>query len=355
MLGPSNSEEFPHFRKKTSRWESGSMASPSCTFVCCVESGSLEVGTVRMVESLRRWGGAFAASPVIAVTPRGGPGLARTTLDTFKKLQVRYLREHPPSPYAWFKFYNKPQALALAEGLADTDFIGWLDSDLVFVGEPQAFLLGEHEDFAACASDKEQGSAGPEDAFDPLWKANGAALGIELDSLPWVVTELEGVRIRLYWNGGVFVYRRSTRMGQHYRDACTKLMDARNRSSASGFSIGINEMSAIGFAVHQRGLKWRGLPYSHNFIMGSKTHAKWYREDQLRAARVVHYHDGMWPWFWDTFLNCLRATHPEVAQWLAQLGPMKNEASLFNRAWGKALRMARDRQERKYLGTCRFV
>ena len=54
------------------------------TFVCCVESGSLESQTIRMVESLRRYGGKFANAPVIAVTPRFGAPLSKATLQVLK-------------------------------------------------------------------------------------------------------------------------------------------------------------------------------------------------------------------------------------------------------------------------------
>lgn len=42
----------------------------SMTVVACVESGVLEPLTIRMVDSLRRFGGRFANTEVVAVTPR---------------------------------------------------------------------------------------------------------------------------------------------------------------------------------------------------------------------------------------------------------------------------------------------
>jgi hypothetical protein len=331
------------------------ITSPSVSFICCVESGPLEVQTLRLIESLRLWGGVHARAPVIAVTPRPGPGLARETLKAFDRLEVRYLRRAPVSSYDWFNFYNKPLAVAIGEEAATTEAVAWLDSDMLVVGDPTELRLRSDEDFLACASDKEMGSSGPDDPYDPLWRANCRVLGIDLESLPWLVTEQEKARIRLYWNGGLFVYRRSTRFGARYLQTCTAMMDARNRTSAPGFSIGFNEMSAIGLSMHLMGLKWRALPHSHNYSMGSKSHAQWYREEQLRAARIVHYHDSMWPWFWDTFVECLHAAHPEVAGWLSPQGPMHNSASIFNRLWGKALRSSRDRKQREYVETCRSV
>jgi lipopolysaccharide biosynthesis glycosyltransferase len=289
------------------------------------------------------------------MTPRPGPGLGAATLACFAKHGVRYLHESTSSPYTWFRFYNKPLAMAAAENMATTDTIGWLDSDVLVVREPDLLRLADHEDFAACASDKEMGSSGPVDPFDRIWTANCKALGIDIESLPWVETERERLRIRLYWNSGVFVYRRGTGLGRQFLETCTKLLDSRNKLDANGFSISICEMSAVTLAVHQLGLKWRGLPFSHNFIVASRSHKQWYREAQLRDACIVHYHDAMWPWFWDTLMACLEATHPDVAEWLQRLGPMKNPATLPRRLWARALKTLRTREEQKYIASCHFV
>ena len=112
---------------------------PSISFVCCVKSGILEGATVRMIESLRRWGGAFARAPVYAVTPRYDAPLSRATHENFKRLDVRHLYLACKTPYSWFKYYNKPIALDAADAVADTETIAWLDSDILIVGEPEAF------------------------------------------------------------------------------------------------------------------------------------------------------------------------------------------------------------------------
>ena len=53
-----------------------SAAAGRICFVACVESGQLEAQTVRLAESIRRFGGSFADSEILAVTARFGPPLA---------------------------------------------------------------------------------------------------------------------------------------------------------------------------------------------------------------------------------------------------------------------------------------
>lgn len=325
------------------------------TFVCCVESGPLEVQTVRMIESLRRWGGRLANAPIVAVTPRFGPPLARKTLQTFEKFDVRYLRHSGKTQYSWFHFLNKPLALVAAEEYTNSETLCWLDSDLLILSEPDKLLMNEGEDFLGCHSDKEMGTTGPDDPFEPLWKESCRVVGLELDDLPMVVTEQDQQKIRLYWNGGIFVYRRSTGFAEQYLRTCLRLMDARYASKASGYSVGFNEMSAIGLAMVKSGLAWRSLPYSHDYIMSSLTHNIWYSEDSLKEAKIIHYHDAMWMWFWPTLIECLQATHPDVAEWLAPLGPMKNEAALPWRAMSRSLKYLRGHSRQAYQKSCRAV
>jgi len=106
---------------------------PEMTFVCCVESGSLESQTVRMVTSLRKRGGQFANAPIVAVTPRFGPPLSKQTHRAFDALDVTYIRRTSKFRFSWFKFLNKPLSLVFAEESIDSEVIGFLDSDLLFV------------------------------------------------------------------------------------------------------------------------------------------------------------------------------------------------------------------------------
>jgi hypothetical protein len=332
------------------------MTNPDITFVCCVESGSLESQTIRMVESLRRFGGEYATAPIIAVTPRFGPPLSKDTLENFKKFEVTHLRPQIKTNYSWFKFLNKPLALVAAEDHISTEAVSWLDSDLLIVGEPEKLALLPSEDFLGFpVESKEMGTTGSGDPYEPLWQEFCRILGIDIEALPWITTVETNERVRLYFNGGIFVYRRSTGFAHQYLNTCLQLLDAHVGTKAEGYNIGIKEMSAIGFAVIKMGLTWRSLPYSHDYVMLSKTHDEWYKEELLREARIVHYHDSMWPWFWPVFLECLQKTHPEVEQWLATLGPMSNQAPRQWRLFSNILKKLRTGSEEAYKQNCLIV
>jgi hypothetical protein len=326
------------------------------TFVCCVESGSLEFQTIRMVESLRRYGGKFANAPVVAVISRFGPPLSRTTRQIFDRYEIEYLllrSDMRSNRYSWNNFMNKPHAILAVDQRSKSETIGWLDSDLLFVSEPDKLNLRADESFVACTSDPVGGTTGLTDPLEAYWLSICMALNLDIESLPWVITEIEQARIRYYFNSGMFVYRRETSFAKQYLENCTKILDAHISSKVCQYFF--TDQVALGLTAFQLGLPWRSLPYSHNSIMSSSTHNTWYSEDALRKACIIHYHDSMWPAFWPVFLECLRNTHPEVEKWLASLGPMSNQAPLQWRLMDKVLKKFRARADNTYNQNCRIV
>lgn len=326
---------------------------PRITFACCVESGWLEAQTVRLVESLRKFGGRFASLPIIAVTPRLGPPLSATTRATFQACNVQYVRRNTTDRYTWFNFLNKPLALLYAEPLIHTECVCWLDSDLLIVREPEQLELSQTEDFLAFPSQiKEMGTTGPGDPYESFWQACSDVVGIKLDDLPWVITAETDERIRLYFNSGLFVYRHHSGFAAEYLRLTRALLDSRVTTRAPGYGLGFKEMVSVGFAVTALALRWRALPYSYNYSMSSLDHQERYRLEALQEARVVHWHDSMWPPFWSTFLTCMREAHPAVATWLASLGYMRVNTPLHFRLYSRWLRALRSRQAERYSASC---
>jgi hypothetical protein len=326
---------------------------PPITFVTCIESGPLETQVVRMVESLRKFGGSLSNCPVWAIKPRFGPPLSRHTCRELDRLGIVYRKTHRTDPHGWYAYINKTRALILAEREVPTEFVGWLDADLLFTGEPNELLPRPGEDMTACSSDNSGGTTGPGDKCEPFWREACAVVGIDLEQLPWVTTEREGDRIRLYWNSGVFAFRKGTGLAAEHDRCTTRLLDVNLGSAVTG--VFFTEQYALALAAAKLGLRFRQLPHSHNYEMGSAIHPAWYCEEKLRAARIVHYHDCLWPAFWPTFIGCLRATHPSVADWLEPLGPMKNEAPAVFRVVTKLLKRKREKAGERFKATCRFV
>jgi hypothetical protein len=324
----------------------------SITFVCCVESGWLESCTIRMIESLRRWGGRLSNAPVIAITPRFGAELSADTLKFFEKRNVEYRRFLAPNKYAWKGFLNKHYALLEAESNSKSEIICWLDSDLLILQEPTLLLLESGKDFAACTPDANGATTGLGDPMEPFWMRACELAGVSIEELPWVETELERKQVRFYFNSGVFAYRRSTGFAQEHLYTTLKCFD---NYLASKITSTFFTQYTLGISAFRNNMSWCSLPHSYNYSMGSKTYEDWYRSDDFKQAKIVHYHDAMWPGFWSIFIKNFNEVHPSVAQWLLELGPLNNTAPLHWRLMNKGLEVIRKKQERDYNRQCRFL
>ena len=318
---------------------------PSVTVVACVEAGELEPKTIRMVDSLRRFGGRFAELDVIAVTPRMGAPLRSETRRRLDELGVRPVRIKPETRYVWHHYMNKAQAVMAAEQLVESDAILWIDSDIIFLREPNQLELPSGVDFLASAPDTGLiGSSGGDDPHDAFWSRCAALIGRDVDELPWLTTG-DGHRIRFYWNAGLFVYRRGTFFGREFVSDFERAMRenvARNHAQVHGM-----DQVILGLTVLRRELGWKAVPDTNNFPVISFIPQN-FDPARLEPVDVLHYHDSMSPDLLPKLLDTLRPAHPEVAAWLDPQGPVVDPSPRWTRAVREAFRLKRAADRRWY-------
>lgn len=318
---------------------------PSTTVVACVEAGELEPKTIRMVDSLRRFGGRFADVEVVTVTPRAGPRLAAETRRRLQNLGVRHIRVRPKTRYVWHHYMNKAQAVMAAEEIVDTDSIFWIDSDIIFLREPNDLELPTGVDFIASAPDTGLiGSSGSDDPHDAFWSRCTSLVGRRVDDLPWLTTG-DGNRIRFYWNAGLFVYRRSTHFGREFVSDFERAMVggvARNHAQVHGM-----DQVILGLTVLRLGIAWKAVQDTNNFpVISFLPHN--FAPRKVEAVDVLHYHDSMSPQLLPKLVETLRPAHPAAAGWLESLGPIVDPSTRPRRALREALRLKRAANRRWY-------
>lgn len=325
---------------------------PSMTIVVCIESGMLEPLTLRMVESLRRFGGRFANLEVIAVTPRSTPVLTRETHRRMEELGIKHLRVFPDNPYVWHHYMNKAEAIAAVESRVTTEAIAWIDSDILFLREPNGLELPPGVDFIASAPDAGViGSGGVTDPNDPFWERSAALIGRVADDLPWLQTG-DGHRIRFYWNAGLYVYRRNTRFGREFLADFKTFLDRQVARTHS--QVHFMDQVVLGLTVIRLGLAWQALPDSSNFPLCSYLPGN-YDGAKITGVSVLHFHDSMEPRLWNKLLETLVPGHPQIREWLEHLGPVIVPSSIPSSLAREGLRMVRGARRRVYYARSGFI
>jgi hypothetical protein len=325
------------------------------TFVLCVESGWLEEQSVRLVKSIREFGGALATSPLIAVRPRVGSSISNRVKKIFIDQDVRLIEENLVTRYDWFPYYNKMLALDVAKPFIETPLVAFLDSDLVFSGEPNNLLLPDGVNFAAVPIDiKEQGTNG-NDEFSAIWRRMCEILGFDFDSIPEIETAWSKQRIKLYFNSGIFISRGYESLDT-FKKSCEALLGARITSAAEGYSEGLKEQGSLTFVA--MGTRYQILDLTYNFPLGSRqltAEFDNYQELAFRGAKIFHLHDSLWPQYFDLLIEKLKPRHPALAEMLSSLGPLKINAPITSRLRNRFLQSRRELQKKRYLAKCTIV
>jgi hypothetical protein len=322
--------------------------------VTVIEAGPLEKQVCLLVESLRRWGGRLATATVVAVKPRRGPELSRTTRITLDRLDVEYCRIHREDGFAWFHYLNKTAAVKHVAA-RHRGVIIWLDADILVVNEPSELLLGPIKasgpKFAACASDKNIGTSRDDDDFAPYFQAACSALGVDFTSLPYVITEDEQIPIRSYWNSGVYAFAASSGFADIHHNFTLSLVSKGIASRES--KLFFSDQVSLGLAAHHLDLKRRNLSLNHNFFVQPANVLS-----RLTAAdsdiRIIHYHGSLWPSAFENFCAGLERSYPEVALWLRGQGPLTNTMHPISRVYRKLLELHRKRESNSAIRKARF-
>ena len=188
------------------RTEGPDEAPSTTSFVLCIENNAIRDQALLLCASIRRFGGRYRRAPILAFAPRPGLGVDVATRRALTAMNVQYVDEPLNTYCPEYGSANRVFAAAWAEAQCDSEFIVVLDSDTVFLDEPE---LPREADVAVRPVDS-KGSAtrGPGDPFEDYWTKLAAIGGTSIERLPYLYTTISGERIRASYNGGLIVARR---------------------------------------------------------------------------------------------------------------------------------------------------
>ena len=155
----------------------------TATFVLCIENNAIRDQALLLCESIRQFGGNYRDSPIMAFSPRAGLAVDGETRRVLAGMGVEYVDEPINATCHEYGPANRVFAGAWAEKRASTDFVVVLDSDTVYLQEPEM----PAGDVAVRPVDaKGSATRGPGDVFEDYWVALAQMCGTTIDRLPYL-------------------------------------------------------------------------------------------------------------------------------------------------------------------------
>ena len=312
---------------------------PSASFVLCIEGNGLRDQALLLCRSIRRFAGRHRDAPILAYAPRPGLGVDRSTRIALEELGVEYIDEPLNTTCLEYAPANRVFAGAHAEARVRSEFLVVIDSDTVWLGEPE---LPADADVAVRPVDlKGSATRGPGDRFEPYWSALAGMHGVSLDRLPFVDTTIGNERIRASYNAGLAIVRRSSgiltrcaeifaaslRAGMRpYAGSGIEIVASTGNVGRAGSEYWGSSQTALALAIWGTTDRVRHYPDHYNLPLHlvaaeSEVDPRWF----ARSPVHVHYHWMFGPRRRDMALELLARLGVPVDQlgWLAGRTPLR--------------------------------
>lgn len=177
-------------------------------FVACIERGVLESQALLLFESIRRYTGRFRHCPIYAVSPRADHGISVSARSKLDELGVVHIDKILNVDCPEYGSANRVAAAAYVEQQHPHDTLVILDSDTLFLREPNEILLQPDVDVAVRpVAVKGMCTSGPTDPFDAYWRDLCRCCGVDYNQLPWTESFADRCRIKASYNAGLVIVR----------------------------------------------------------------------------------------------------------------------------------------------------
>lgn len=247
-------------------------------FVAIAEAGILETQALLLCESIRTFAGAYASSLITVVSPRSNRRPSLATRQRLDKLDVEYLELDIETPRPEYGPSFRVHAAAHVEGRAGPPILVQVDSDTLFLGEPDFALDGI--DLAARPVDlKGMCTAGADDPCDAYWRHLCTLTGVNYEEVPLLTTTVDQHQVRASYNAGLVAVRRGSGLFSKTEQMFVRIVQSEHGShvkpadpvrigsgyiSPHGFAYWGTSQAAISLACTASRACVRILPISHN-------------------------------------------------------------------------------------------
>ncbi len=248
-------------------------------FVLIAEAGLLEEQALILCESIRIFGGRYANAFIAVLSPRPDHRPKESTIQRLEQLNVKYVPLTINSPCPEFGASFKVLGWSEYEKISTADVLIGLDSDTVFLAEPDLEIGSDH---AAVRPVDVVGmcTKGLEDPRDIYWQNLCRICGVEYDLIPYVESTVDRQTVKASYNGGFVIVRRSSHIFQRTAEFFLKSVEAGLRPFANeGLKINAghglvsvegseywgSDQACLSLAIWGANLTARALPQNLNF------------------------------------------------------------------------------------------
>ncbi|MBS1190528.1 MAG: hypothetical protein H6R10_2320 [Rhodocyclaceae bacterium] len=196
------------------------------SIVCCIEAGRLEYETCLMLATWRQFGGDFSDAECFVVRGRSGTEISDASRAFIREMGANYVFAPEYNPAPWFNYSNKICAVRFLQEAAGTEYLVWLDSDVLIAGNPFRHI-GDGIDFAGRCEYLPPAVHYGNGTHIPYWEKISRLLGCNYDEIPWFDLDFPRARLKLFFNSGIFVWRKSSGFASNYCAAFEKILKSR--------------------------------------------------------------------------------------------------------------------------------
>ncbi len=322
--------------------------SKATTFCTCIEAGPLEQQIVMLARSLRAFSSPIAKSRFIAVQPRKGVPISLETKRALAGLDVEYVKRDIVGDYAWYDLINKAAAMSWAETHIATDYLTWVDGDIIFARDPISLLPAAEFGFAARPGEADLGTGG-DDVNEPYWRKMSDIVGVSYKDAEIIKSIPDNVSIYEYYQSGVYTVHKEEGISQRHFDFMKRMIDAKVASKTCG--VYHHDQATLAMAV--RGTRRPRIRYdwllNFNFNMLGEDGIK---VEKMPDCIVLHYHGSLHPEFFAGAKKYLPMLPERSQALIRECAPFTVQLPLHTRAARKLVREFRARLKKKYQQAC---
>ena len=308
-------------------------------FVLVIEAGDLEIKSVLLIKSIRKFGGEFSDCPIWAVQPRLGRNLSEQTLNALFDNDVIFIKANL-NRRVWkdYPLANKPYAAAFIESIVfnNVDTLVFLDSDIIFCQFPKQLLLNENEIVAIRAVDEKGVGLSMDELIDKYWEIIYDTCNVDISQIWSVKPTLNECFIRAYFNGGLVSVKPNRRIFQKWKENLEKLSMI---EKIDGFSLLKEkflflEQSVLAATILANTSRSEVRLFNKDYNYPLNFHnvlTEKYQKKILNEIKIIHYHSVFYNLDWK---NDIKIEEP-LLSWLLNRLPLPNlRKSLINRMPG---------------------